>query len=56
MLLTFLLIGRVLDAMMRDRARSGVDTLLSQAAQGATVMRADGTSAGSRPRRSTRAW
>jgi Cu2+-exporting ATPase len=43
MLLTFLLIGRVLDAMMRDRARSGVDTLLSQAAQGATVMRADGT-------------
>jgi Cu2+-exporting ATPase len=43
MLLTFLLIGRVLDAMMRDRARAGVDTLLSQAAQGATVIRADGT-------------
>jgi Cu2+-exporting ATPase len=38
MLLTFLLIGRVLDAMMRDRARSGVDALLSQAARGATVV------------------
>ena len=42
MLLTFLLIGRVLDAMMRDRARSGVDALLSQAARGATVIGADG--------------
>jgi Cu2+-exporting ATPase len=38
MLLTFLLIGRVLDAMMRDRARAGVDALLSQAAQGAMVV------------------
>ncbi len=38
MLLTFLLIGRVLDAMMRDRARSGVDALLSQAARGAMVV------------------
>ncbi|MGX7953509.1 heavy metal translocating P-type ATPase [Tsuneonella sp. HG249] len=43
MLLTFLLAGRVLDAMMRDRARRGVDALLSQAAPGATVMGADGS-------------
>ncbi|MBD3729618.1 MAG: cadmium-translocating P-type ATPase [Sphingomonadales bacterium] len=43
MLITFLLAGRVLDAMMRDRARSGVDALLSQAAQGATVVGEDGT-------------
>ena len=42
MLLTFLLVGRVLDAMMRDRARAGVDALLSQAAQGAMVVGADG--------------
>ncbi len=42
MLLTFLLIGRVLDAMMRDRARSGVDALLSQAARGAMVIGAEG--------------
>ncbi|MGZ3172291.1 MAG: heavy metal translocating P-type ATPase [Croceibacterium sp.] len=42
MLLTFLLIGRVLDAMMRDRARTGVDALLSQAAQGAMVVDAGG--------------
>jgi Cu2+-exporting ATPase len=42
MLLTFLLIGRVLDAMMRDRARAGVDALLSQAAQGAMVVARDG--------------
>jgi len=42
MLLTFLLAGRVLDAMMRDKARAGVDALLSQAAQGANVMAADG--------------
>jgi len=42
MLLTFLLIGRVLDAMMRDRARSGVDALLGQAARGAMVVGADG--------------
>lgn len=42
MLLTFLLAGRVLDAMMRDRARHGVDALLSQAAQGALVLRGDG--------------
>jgi Cu2+-exporting ATPase len=43
MLLTFLLVGRVLDAMMRDRARSGVDALLSQAAQGAMIVSANGT-------------
>lgn len=43
MLLTFLLAGRVLDAMMRDRARSGIDALLSQAAQGAMVVARDGT-------------
>lgn len=42
MLLTFLLVGRVLDAMMRDRARAGVDALLSQAAQGAMVLGASG--------------
>lgn len=42
MLLTFLLAGRVLDAMMRDRARHGVDALLSQASQGALVLRESG--------------
>lgn len=42
MLLTFLLAGRVLDAMMRDKARSGVDALLSQAASGATVLNETG--------------
>lgn len=42
MLLMFLLAGRVLDAMMRDRARSGVDALLRQAASGAMVIAADG--------------
>jgi len=42
MLLTFLLAGRVLDAMMRDRARVGVDALLSQAAQGAIIVHDDG--------------
>lgn len=38
MLLLFLLAGRVLDAMMRDRARAGVDALLRQAAPGAMVV------------------
>lgn len=38
MLLLFLLAGRVLDAMMRDRARAGVDALLRQAAPGAMVL------------------
>jgi Cu2+-exporting ATPase len=42
MLLTFLLAGRALDAMMRDRARAGVDALLAQAAQGAMVVSAQG--------------
>lgn len=43
MLLLFLLAGRVLDAMMRDRARAGVDALLRQAAPGAMVVGRDGT-------------
>jgi Cu2+-exporting ATPase len=43
MLLLFLLAGRVLDAMMRDRARAGVDALLRQAAPGAMVIGRDGT-------------
>ncbi len=43
MLLTFLLAGRTLDAMMRDRARSGVDALLGHAAQGAMVVASDGS-------------
>ena len=38
MLLLFLLSGRALDAMMRDRARAGVDALLRQAAPGAIVV------------------
>lgn len=38
MLLLFLLAGRTLDAMMRDRARAGVDSLLRQAAPGAMVV------------------
>ena len=42
MLLMFLLAGRVLDAMMRDRARSGVDALLRQAATGAMLIESDG--------------
>lgn len=45
MLLFFLLAGRALDAMMRDRARAGVDALLRQAAPGALVVAADGTTA-----------
>ncbi|WP_225206916.1 heavy metal translocating P-type ATPase [Novosphingobium huizhouense] len=42
MLLLFLLAGRALDAMMRDRARAGVDALLRQAASGAMVVEAGG--------------
>jgi len=42
MLLLFLLAGRALDAMMRDRARAGVDALLRQAAPGAMVVGAGG--------------
>lgn len=41
MLLLFLLAGRALDAMMRDRARAGVDALLRQAATGAMVVGPD---------------
>ena len=43
MLLLFLLAGRALDAMMRDRARAGVEALLRQAASGAMVIAPDGT-------------
>lgn len=42
MLLLFLLAGRALDAMMRDRARAGVAALLRQAASGAMIVGADG--------------
>jgi Cu2+-exporting ATPase len=42
MLLLFLLAGRALDAMMRDRARAGVEALLRQAATGAMVVGRDG--------------
>ena len=45
MLLFFLLVGRVLDAMMRDRARSGIEALLRQQAPGAMVIGADGATA-----------
>jgi Cu2+-exporting ATPase len=44
MLLFFLLVGRMLDSVMRDRARSGVAALLKQTAPGARVLNADGTS------------
>ncbi|WP_367947321.1 heavy metal translocating P-type ATPase [Sphingopyxis sp. BSNA05] len=43
MLLFFLLAGRVLDGMMRDRAREGIGALLKQAAPGAMVLTDDGT-------------
>ncbi len=43
MLIMFLLAGRTLDAMMRDRARAGVDALLIQAAPGASVVSPDGS-------------
>lgn len=42
MLLFFLLVGRLLDSVMRDRARSGVAALLKQTAAGAWVSEADG--------------
>jgi len=45
MLLFFLLVGRVLDSVMRDRARSGVAALLKQTAPGALVVMADGGTA-----------
>lgn len=43
MLLFFLLAGRVLDGMMRDRAREGISALLKQTAPGAMVLNEDGT-------------
>lgn len=43
MLLFFLLVGRYLDSLMRDRARAGVATLLKQSARGALVRSADGS-------------
>lgn len=42
MLLFFLLIGRLLDSVMRDRARDGVTALLKQTAPGALTLRPDG--------------
>lgn len=45
MLLFFLLVGRVLDSVMRDRARDGVAALLKQTAAGALVLREDGSTA-----------
>ena len=44
MLLFFLLVGRVLDSVMRDRARDGVTALLKQTAPGALVIGDDGRS------------
>ena len=43
MLLFFLLAGRVLDAMMRSRARSGIAALLGRMGRGAHVVQDDGT-------------
>ena len=45
MLLFFLLTGRWLDAVMRDRARDGVSALLKQTASGAMVIQQDGKTA-----------
>ena len=44
MLLFFLLTGRWLDSVMRDRARDGVSALLKHKATGALVLADDGTS------------
>jgi Cu2+-exporting ATPase len=44
-LLFFLLIGRTLDHMMRERARQAVSSLVRLAARGAFVVQADGTRA-----------
>ncbi|MFM2021892.1 MAG: cadmium-translocating P-type ATPase, partial [Pseudomonadota bacterium] len=44
MLLFFLLTGRWLDSVMRDRARDGVTALLKHKAAGALVLSSDGTS------------
>lgn len=43
MLLFFLLVGRFLDSVMRDRAREGVEALLRQTAPGGTVLLPDGS-------------
>ena len=43
MLLFFLLAGRVLDAMMRSRARSGIASLLGRMGRGAHVLGPDGS-------------
>jgi Cu2+-exporting ATPase len=43
MLLFFLLAGRVLDAMMRDRARAGIGALLARMGREATILAADGS-------------
>lgn len=42
MLTFFLLVGRYLDSVMRDRARAGVASLMKQAAPGALVRHPDG--------------
>lgn len=42
MLIFFLLSGRVLDSMMRERARAGIGALLKQQADGATVLDEEG--------------
>ena len=44
MLLFFLLVGRTLDSVMRDRARDGVTALLKHSPPGALVLDADGKS------------
>jgi len=43
MLLFFLLAGRVLDGMMRDRAREGISALLKRSAPGAMIVQPDGS-------------
>lgn len=43
MLIFFLLSGRVLDGMMRDRAREGISALLRQTAPGTMVLQPDGS-------------
>lgn len=43
MLLFFLLAGRVLDAMMRSRARAGIAALLGRMGKGAHVVQGDGS-------------